>query len=371
MSTRRLALVYRHDLRHQLTRVLLWVLIVLLGLTAWGLSQGDVRISSGNSEVGGTKAWITSEFNNAKLMAMEVFLFYSFFLAIVAGMAVLQDEEHKVGEILHATPLRPGEYIWGKFLSVMTAFLGVLGLHLLLTIFFNHVLPNPKAVEVRGPLDLVNYLRPALVFGLPALFFVGGTSLAVGERTRKPILVFFLPVALVLFCGFFLWNWAPTWLSPGVDRILMLIDPAGVRWLSQTWLRVDRGVEFYNHAPVGFDAPFLLTRLAYVAIGLASVAWAARNFGRTLRGAAETAPRRRGLFGRAALRETAPAVTTDALAADAPTTDAITAARAAPPPSFFSARAGAARASCAACSTCSASSSRNSRASRASTSSSR
>jgi ABC-type transport system involved in multi-copper enzyme maturation permease subunit len=284
MSLRRLGLVYRHDLAQQVTRPLIWILIIMLALTAWGLSRGDVTISSGDSSVGGTKAWITSEFNNAKLFSMLVFLFYSFFLAVAAGMAVIQDEELKVGEVLHATPLQPAEYTWGKFLSILTTFLGVLALDILLTVFFNHLLPNPKAIEVRGPFALRNYLWPALAFGLPSIVFFAGTTFAVGERTRKPILVFFTPVAAVIFCGFFIWSWAPSWLDPRINRLLMLIDPAGVRWLTETWLKVDRGVEFYNHARVALDVPFLLSRLGFLAIGLGAVVLAERNFAANLRG---------------------------------------------------------------------------------------
>jgi ABC-type Na+ efflux pump permease subunit len=177
--------------------------------------------------VGGTKAWITSEFNNAKLFSMIVFLFYSFFLAVAAGMAIMQDDELKVGEVLHATPLQPAEYAWGKFLSILTTFLGVLALDLLFTIFFNHLVPNPQAIEVRGPFALRSYLWPALAFGLPSIVFFAGTTFAVGERTRKPILVFFAPMAAVLFCAFFIWGWAPSWLDPRINRLLMLIDPPG------------------------------------------------------------------------------------------------------------------------------------------------
>jgi ABC-type transport system involved in multi-copper enzyme maturation permease subunit len=286
MSLRRLGLVYRHDLKQQVARPLIWILILMLALTAYGLSRGEVTISSGDSSVGGTKAWITSEFNNAKLFSMLVFLFYSFFLAVAAGMAVMQDEELKVGEVLHATPLQPAEYTWGKFLSVLTTFLGVLALDLLLTIFFNHLLPNPKAIEVRGPFALRSYLWPALAFGLPSIVFFAGTTFAVGERMRKPILVFFTPVAAVLFCAFFIWNWAPSWLDPRLNRLLMLIDPAGVRWLTETWLKVDRGVEFYNHARVALDVSFLLSRLGFLAVGLGAVVLAERNFAANLRGAA-------------------------------------------------------------------------------------
>lgn len=284
MDTRRLRLVFRQDLRANSGRLLIWILVLVLALTAWGLSSGNMRISSGNSAVGGTKAWVTSEFANAKMIPMVVFLFYSFFLAIAAGMAVMQDEEMRVGEILHATPLKPSEYLWGKFLAILVAFLGVLGLHVLFSIFFNHVVPNPKAVEVRGPFSLINYLRPAILLGLPSMVFIAGTTFAIGEKTRKPILVFILPVAAILFSAFFLWSWTPSWLTPGVNRLLMLIDPAGVRWMSETWLKVDRGVDFYNKAPVTYEFGFMLSRIAYAVIGLVCVALSARSFERTLRG---------------------------------------------------------------------------------------
>ncbi len=284
MNGARFGLIYRNDLARTLARPIFWVFLLILLLTAWGLSSGNMTISSGNSAVGGTKAWITSEFANAKMFSMTIFLFYSFFAVILMGMAVMQDDEMKVGEIIHATPLTPREYIGGKFTAIMTALLVAMGAHILFTILFNHVVPNPKAVEIRGPLRLVNYLRPALLFGLPPLFFVSGTGYAIGERTRKPILVFVLPVAAILVSGFFLWSWTPSWLDPRINRVLMWVDPAGVRWLSETWLKVDQGVEFYNRSPISFDAAFLASRVAFLAIGLLSVVACERHFARNLRG---------------------------------------------------------------------------------------
>ena len=55
-------------------------------------------------------------------------LLYGFFASIAAGMAVISDDEARVGDMLHSTPLRPGEYVWGKFLAILAGFLGVLGL---------------------------------------------------------------------------------------------------------------------------------------------------------------------------------------------------------------------------------------------------
>ncbi|HKG92431.1 MAG TPA: ABC transporter permease [Gemmatimonadaceae bacterium] len=292
MSLARLRLVLALDLRHNLRRPLFWILLVLLFLMAWGMSAGNVRIGTGDSSVGGRKAWLTSEFAQTQLLAAIVFIIYAFFIAVGAGMSVIADAEAKVGEVLHATPLRPREYVWGKFLAVLATFGLVLAVHVALNVMFNHAVPNAGMAEARGPFHLVNYVRPALLFALPAIVFFAGTSFYVGEATRKPILVFVLPVAIVLFAGFFLWSWTPSWLDPKVNRLLMLIDPAGIRWLSETWLKVDRGVEFYNTTRVRLDAGFALSRLAFLGIGLGAAAMSARHFERTLRSSGRVRVRR-------------------------------------------------------------------------------
>ncbi|MBI3845424.1 MAG: hypothetical protein HY292_12385 [Planctomycetes bacterium] len=284
MSASRFFAVFWLDLKFHLRRPLFWFLIAILAFTAYKMSSGEMRIQSGDSEVGGKKAWITSEFAFAQMISVVVFLFYSFFVAVGSGMTVIRDEDLRVGEIFHSTPLRPGEYVWGKFFAVLAAFFIAVGIDLALTALFYHAIPNADAAKFRGPFEIMNYLRPTLVFAVPTLIFLTGTSFAVGERSRKPILVFVLPVALILLCGFFIWNWSPTWLDPRWNQLLMLIDPAGLRWLTETWLKVDKGVDFYNHARIGFDSAFLLSRVAFAAIGLVGVAWSHKRFASTLRG---------------------------------------------------------------------------------------
>lgn len=281
---RRTLLVFRRDLRSGFRRPMIWVLLAILALTAFGLSSGNMRISSGDSTVGGTKAWITSEFAQTQMLTLVVGIFYIFFVAVAAGMAVIQDQESQVGEILHSTPLKAREYVWGKFLAVLGVFAVVLAVHQLLTMIFFQALPNDMADEIRGPFGLVNYLRPAILMAFPTIIFMAGLSFAIGERWRKPILVFFFPVFVLLTCAFFLWNWTPSWLDPRIDRVLMLIDPTGFRWLNQTWLTVDRGVEFYNSGRVGYDWGFLLiNRLGATLLGIGGVALSARHFARRLR----------------------------------------------------------------------------------------
>ncbi len=284
MNGARVRAVFAQDFRHAGRRPLIWVLVLVLVLLTWGLSTGSARIATGSSDVGGTKAFITSEFAIAQMLSVVIFIFYAFFVAVAAGMAVIQDDELKVGEVLHSTPLRPSEYIWGKFLAVLAAFVLVLGLHLLACMAFYHAPASASVAEFRGPFELMNYLRPALLLGLPGIVFLAGTAFWVGERSRRPILVFVLPVTLLLLCSFFLWFWNPSWLDARINHALMLIDPAGVRWIRETWLSVDRGVDFYNSEPVLYDGAFVASRVALVLIGLLGVVFAKRHFQSTLRG---------------------------------------------------------------------------------------
>ncbi|MGD8395928.1 MAG: M1 family aminopeptidase [Candidatus Eiseniibacteriota bacterium] len=312
MNGARLRTVFRTDLAFHLGRPLFWVLVVLLGLTSLMLQEGDITISSGDTSIGGDmQAWITSEFSVAMVMPLVVFLLYTFFVAIAAGTTVTRDDELGVGPLIHATRLSAAEYIIGKYLAVLVAFLGVLALHVLFQMVFNHLWPNPDAERIRGPFMLVNYLRPTLILGLPMLVFFSAVSFAIGERTRKPILGFVAPLAFFLATVFFLWSWSPSWLDPRINRLLMWIDIAGFRWLQETWLEVDRGVAFYNTQPVHYDLPFLLSRLAYVAIALLALRGSVRHFARGLRGA----PRRRLAVVTSPVTVAGPGGTTGALAA--------------------------------------------------------
>lgn len=277
--------VYGLELAFTLKRPLFWFLLLLTLLLSWGMSTGNMQIASGDASVGGQRAWITSEFSVAFILSIMACTMHAFFLSIAAGTVVVRDDDSRTGEILHSTQLQPGEYIWGKFLAVLSGFLLALLCHLLFMVLFNHLIPNAEAAEARGPFGIANYLRPALVFALPMLIFVAGVSFWLGERFRRPLAVFLFPIAILLLSVFFLWDWTPTWLDPRIDRLLMWLDPAGFRWLNQTWIKLDRGARFYNMNPIGLDTAFVLSRAAFTTVGLLGVALAQRHLGRSLRGA--------------------------------------------------------------------------------------
>ncbi len=93
--------------------------------------------------------------------------------------------------------------------------------------------------------------------------------------------------------GFFLWEWSPSWLDPRIDYALMMIDSSGFRWLNETWLKVDRGVSFYNTAAIPLETGFLFSRAAFIGLGLLAVALSGRHFRLRLRGATSRRAKRR------------------------------------------------------------------------------
>src|SRR4029079_17677011 len=102
-------------------------------------------------------------------------------------------------------------------------------------------------------------------------FLFAGACFAIGALSKQPVLVFALPI-LVLIAGFsLLWECAPEWLPLSINRTLQFVDVTGLRWLNQTYLKVDRGVDFYNHAHVALDGLMLAQRLMVIALGFLSV----------------------------------------------------------------------------------------------------
>lgn len=277
--------IARQDLLHNLRRPLFWMQVLIVGFFMMSLAGGHASIGSGDARVGGTKAWINSEFANAQLMVLMVSAIYQFFISVGAGMALIRDDELKVGEVLHSTRLTPAEYVWGKYAAVVISFAGLLVVQILVQMFFNHAVPHGTNAEYLGPLSIGAYVRPLLEFGLPNVILFTGVCFAIGALTRQPVLVFAMPIAVLVLGLSVLWDWSPVWLSPAVNRLLQFVDLTGYRWLKETYLGVDRGVDFYNHAAVGLDGLILAQRLAAIALGLGSVGLVQARFVSRMRGA--------------------------------------------------------------------------------------
>ena len=316
--------VTRREFQAAFRRPAHWVLLAILAFMAVGMAGGSVRISSGSFVAGGERPLITSVYNQSMIQIIVMLAVAGWFLAISCGMAVIRDLELRVTEVFHSTRLTPGEYVWGKFCGAAGAFTAAWLLFLILLSSYSHIVRGAVAgSRLIGPFDAWNYLFPTLLFGVPQILLCGGVAFFLGAWTRRPIIVFAFPMAAALATLTFLATWSPSWLSPDVNRLLMLLDPSGFRWLDQTFLEVDRGVAFYNAQPLRPDIGFVISRVVVAALGLAAVAGAVRSYRRRmLAGGAELR------FLRALRRRSAPA------AAPGPDTAVAPAALAATPASL-------------------------------------
>ena len=256
-----------------------WILLFLMGFLAFGLSDGSVTIASGGSEAG--RPHLTSVFGQSRVQAVLIISLGALFLAIFSGLAVIRDIELRVGEVFHATRLTVREYLWGKFWGGVAVFVFIWALYLFTSIGFNHVLQSGK--DHIGFFSLANYLFPTLLFGVPQILLFAGVPFLIGTWSRRPVLVFLFPLVALLLTFTLLTTWSPGWMSPELNRALMLVDPSGFRWLIETFLKIDRGVDFYNTSPLRPDPGFVLSRVAYCAAGLVAVFAAAASYGRRLR----------------------------------------------------------------------------------------
>ncbi|HEY0512597.1 MAG TPA: ABC transporter permease [Thermoanaerobaculia bacterium] len=282
-SLRRFGLVAGLDLAESVRRPLLLIWALLMALNGYWQSRGEWIFHSIDTSLGGTKAWADSEFQTAYIYGLIGFFLVSFFVAVAAGLPLIRDTERNVGALLHSTPLRPSEYVWGKFLAALAACLVAVAFMPLFTGIFSHLLPDPGQPDIYGSFHALSYVRPFLVFLVPATLFMAGACFAIGRFTGRPILVFLVPISLFLFFNQFVWHWFPPNLDPSVSALLRLLDPSGFRWLKENWLFVDRGIAFYNTRPVAYDTPFLLSRAAFGLLGLLLVDVSRRHFTGRLR----------------------------------------------------------------------------------------
>ncbi len=252
---------------------MIWVWLVMLALMFWGLAAGGVRVGTGgDSTIGGTKQHLTSEFELTRIMTAFTMIIHGFFATVLFGLAVIRDHDTGIMAILHSSRLKPGEYLLAKFLGCVLQVLVVLTISGLLAMVFMYIVPSPTRAEYFGPFAPGNFVKPVFKFVLPSLLLLGGLAFALGTITRNSILVFSFPLIFLMVFGLFLNNWSPAWLPNGINELLGLIDPYGIRWLNEAYFDVDRGANFYNTQPVTLGSTFLISRFVIAGIGLLAFA---------------------------------------------------------------------------------------------------
>ena len=161
--------VTRREFLAGLRRPSNWVLVLIVGLMAWFLSEGSDTISTGGSGVGAEQPHITSVFNQSMIQCVIIMVIAAWFLAISCGMVVIRDLELQVVEVFHSTRLTSREYVWGKFWGAVGIFAAIWMFYLGLSMFAAHVVRGTGGSDLVGGFALGNYLYPTLLFGVPQI----------------------------------------------------------------------------------------------------------------------------------------------------------------------------------------------------------
>jgi hypothetical protein len=164
VSPARFLAIARLELRTHLRGPLFWTLIAFVAFATASINP-DAFIRSESGVAGTVRPFVNSQHAMAQLFSLSGFLFYTFFATIMAGMAVIRDDEARISDLLRSTPLTPAEYVLGKFAGVAAALAVALALHLSLAIGWYQF---GGVDAVRGPFRLANYAMPALAFVAPA-----------------------------------------------------------------------------------------------------------------------------------------------------------------------------------------------------------
>ncbi|GAB5520568.1 MAG: M1 family aminopeptidase [Rhodothermales bacterium] len=281
MNRTRLWTIAQHEFRRHLLSPVLWVLLVLIVVLTASLNP-TTMIPSDGTAVGGVRAFANSPYALGQFFALTGLFCYPFFAAILAGFSIIRDDEARVTEVLHSTPLTPSEYVLGKFLGVVLVLLVAMALHLAASMFIIEAMPGSGLA--RGPFALGHYIGPFLLFALPGILLCAALAFAAGEYTRKAMAVYAVPIVYFMGVIGFMWMWNPPGLPDAVNQVLMLLDPSSLRWQRQTFFMVDRGVTFYNTASLELSAMLWMNRVLVLGVTAGVVAYAVKHYRETLGG---------------------------------------------------------------------------------------
>lgn len=214
-------------------------------------------------------------FANAPLTIMRIFCAANLFL-IILTVGIFTDRATKdfasgVDGLLFTTPLKKWQFGVGRLIAScwISIFISLgLGLGILLAQSLPWMEPSRFA-----PFNLLAYLQPYVYLIIPNILIFGLLSFALGLLTRRPLAGYLGLVAILLLQ--FVLNSLLSILK--ADRFLeVLVNPLGtpqIEYTVQFWTKVEQNTLNVPYAPV-----IWLSRLLYLALGVAFLVWVGRRF---------------------------------------------------------------------------------------------
>ena len=203
-----------------------------------------------------------------------------FVLTIFCTGAVQRDTEHRMAEIVYATPMGKTRYLLGRFAGALLvsatvfsmATLGMLLAPLLVVV----------DAERLGRTDVIAYVWALLAVGLPNLVFAGAVVFAVAALTRSTLASYVGGVflyALYFVCALLIGSPLVAGAAPASAAAMAraaLLDPFGLSALfeqTRYWTP-----EMRDTRHLALEGRFLLNRVLWLAVSLAVLALVHRLF---------------------------------------------------------------------------------------------
>lgn len=178
----------------------------------------------------------------------------------VLSVPIYRDFEHKMFTFYYSLPISKGGYFWGRFLGSFVVLLFIfLGVYF--GIILGSVMPWQEAEKV-GPIHLMHYLQPYLIFAIPNLLFTGAIFFALVALTRNALAAYTGNV--ILLVGYLIGST----LASDLDNreLSALFDPFGIQaanYITQYWTIAER-----NTMAVPLESILLYNRLIWVSFSI-------------------------------------------------------------------------------------------------------
>ena len=247
--------IFSLELRQHFTQYMVYIFFLIIGLLVYGAVVSDsISIGGDTGNVYKNAPYVVAQYT-AVIGILGMVLVTAFI-----NSAALRDYQHKFDQILFSTPIRKGNFLFGRFLggylAAVVPFLGVFA-----GILIGCAMPWIEPERI-GPFMPNAYLNSLVIFVLPNTLLVGAVVFALAVTFRSTIVSFIgIIVLLVLYI-------VSQLLVGDLDNenLGMLLDPFAIRTYNiatKYWTVADK-----NSLVVSLSGYVLLNRLLWVGVSL-------------------------------------------------------------------------------------------------------
>ncbi|MEM6768283.1 MAG: ABC transporter permease, partial [Bacteroidota bacterium] len=248
--------IFKFELKYRIGRPATWAYFGIL------LLFGYLTGIFGNS-YGSEKTLANSPYSITQTM-VTLSVFGMLIASAVMGVPLYRDIEHKVKNYFFSYPITEREYLFGRYLGSLVILLMIsLGLHVGMILgFATGPLWGIEDAEKFGPLNLLHYLNPTLLFYWPNFILFGTLFFALVAFTKRVTATY---VASIL--AFIAWLLGNTLTQDIENRTLVdLLDPFAYRTYENI-TRYFTPVE-QNTLLTSLEGNLLWNRLIWVGVAL-------------------------------------------------------------------------------------------------------